>query len=273
MSDYYQNKVECFSKTIGKVKNINQVFKELTEFNIDFQESEYHNALQNLINNYSEFPNSEIKRFKQNLLAYLFSFTDYKWYRTYPVFTDDMFLNKNLEILALNSLKFNYLILFQYSSLKNGLFSRFQNSFRRWFDMLINKPSGNTIGMRTPYIKLELLSLLNEICVFVSRKYGYTIRIQVNSIIRTIEHQKQLMNIGYAFSIYSAHCNGYAVDIERKWYVMNNRPLLKIINNCLKLYAEKGIINLIDEGIVWHICLNPDYIETYQIQAENWKLK
>lgn len=270
MINYYQNKVECFSKSLVKANNIDQILKELTEFNIDFQDSKYHNTLQKSINNYSGFSKNEIKRFKQNLITYLFSFTDFKWYHNYPVFTDEMFLAKNLKIPALNLLKSNYLILFQYSSLKNGFFSRYQNYFRRRFDILNNKPSGNTIGMRTAHIKLELLGLLNEISVFISEQYGRTIKIQVNSLIRTIEHQEQLINIGFTFSKFSSHCNGYAVDIERKWYVMNDRTLFRIIDSCLKMYAEKGIINLIDEGIVWHICLNPDYLKTYQIEVENW---
>ena len=124
--------------------------------------------------------------------------------------------------------------------------------------------------MRTAHIKVELLGLLNEISVFISEQYGRTIKIQVNSLIRTIEHQEQLIKIGFTFSKFSSHCNGYAVDIERKWYVMNDRVLFGIIDSCLKMYAEKGIINLIDEGIVWHICLNPDYLKTYQIEVENW---
>ena len=60
MIDYYQNKVECFSKTLCTVNNINQLLKELTEFNKDFQDSEYHNIFfQKLINNYSEFSKIE----------------------------------------------------------------------------------------------------------------------------------------------------------------------------------------------------------------------
>ena len=78
MINYYQNKVEYFSKSLVKVNNIDQVLKELTEFNIDFRDSKYHNALQKSINNYSGFSKNEIKRFKQNLIAYLFSFTDFK---------------------------------------------------------------------------------------------------------------------------------------------------------------------------------------------------
>lgn len=274
MIDYYQNKVECFSKKLNGVNNINLALKELSEFNKDFQDSEFHNIIfQKLMNNYSEFSNKELKRFKRNLLAYLFLYTDFKWYKDYPEFMDEMISNNNLDLLALNNLKGNYQILFQYKSIKNGFFSRYHNSFRRRFDMLKNKPSGNTIGMRTPYIKLELLGLLNEISILLSRQCGRKIMIQVNSLIRTIEHQNQLLKIGYTYSTFSAHCKGYAVDIERKWYVMNDRPLFRIINSCLKMYAEKGIINLIDEGLVWHICLNPAYIEKYQKEVEKWKFK
>ena len=197
MINYYQNKVECFSKSLVKANNIDKILKELTEFNIDFQDSKYHNTLQKSINNYSGFSKNEIKRFKQNLITYLFSFTDFKWYHNYPVFTDEMFSAKNLKIPALNLLKSNYLILFQYSSLKNGFFSRYQNYFRRRFDILNNKPSGNTIGMRTAHIKVELLGLLNEISVFISEQYGRTIKIQVNSLIRTIEHQEQYSLVFY----------------------------------------------------------------------------
>lgn len=274
MIDYYQNKVECFSKTLSTVNNINQLLKELTEFNKDFQDSEFHNIFfQKLINNYSEFSKSDFKSFKRNLLTYLLLYIDFKWYHDYPEYMDDMFLNNNLDLLSLNNLKDNYQILFQYTTIKNGSLSRYHNSLRRRFDMLNNKPSGNTIGMRTPYIKIELLGLLNEISIIISSQYGRTIMIQVNSLIRTIEHQNQLLKIGYTYSTFSAHCKGYAIDIERKWYIMNDRPLFRIINNSLKIYAEKGIINLIDEGFVWHICLNPAYIETYQTEVEKWKYK
>ena len=108
MINYYQNKVECFSKSLVKANNIDKILKELTEFNIDFQDSKYHNTLQKSINNYSGFSKNEIKRFKQNLITYLFSFTDFKWYHNYPVFTDEMFSAKNLKIPALNLLKSNF---------------------------------------------------------------------------------------------------------------------------------------------------------------------
>ena len=65
----------------------------------------------------------------------------------------------------------------------------------------------------------------NEINEEISLDYGNVIKLQVNSIIRTQEHQNHLVSLGYSAASMSSHSCGYAIDIERSWYLLNNKKL------------------------------------------------
>lgn len=214
----------------------------------------------------------EVRKLKFKLLIYLLQHIEYFWYKDFTVFENTEELFQDASIYKLDSLRKKYQLLFQYRHLKTGVLSRSQNGVRKRIDIIRRNPAGNTIGMQTGYSRVEIMVLINEINANISTVYGKQIKLQVNSILRTFENQQNLINIGYNATFFSSHCVGYAIDVERKWYALNDRRLFKIIRDCLSIYHDKEIINLIDEGVVWHVCLNPKHIKEYQQKANNWLL-
>ncbi len=78
----------------------------------------------------------------------------------------------------------------------------------------------------------------------------------VTSLARSIEHQRRLRALGYAASLPSAHCVGYAIDIEMAWFAQfGARPALEML---LLGRQQAGQVNVIDEGQAWHVCLSPE---------------
>ncbi len=214
----------------------------------------------------------EIRKLKSKLLIYLLQHIEYFWYKDFTIIENTEEVLQATPIYKLDTLRKKYQILFQYRHFKKGLLSRSQNGLRKRIDIMRKNPAGNTIGMQTGYCRIEIMALLNEINENISMAYGKQIKLQVNSILRTLENQQQLINIGYNATSFSSHCLGYAVDIERKWYAINNKKLFRIIKSCLEEYHQKGLINLINEGIVWHICLSPSFLNEYQQKATKWLL-
>ncbi len=196
---------------------------------------------------------------------------DFYWYKTYPTYQSDWNIENDKKLFSLKNLEKKYHINFQYNLLKEGKWYRYYNGIRKRVYSLLQNPASHTIGMRTGFCKLEILALLNEINEEISKDYGKVIKLQINSIIRTQQHQQHLVNLGYTAAKISSHPTGYAVDIERSWYLLHNKKLFLMVEKVLTNYQQKNIINLIDEGIIWHICLNPSYIQTYQSKINSWK--
>jgi hypothetical protein len=80
----------------------------------------------------------------------------------------------------------------------------------------------------------------------------------VTSVARSVEHQVHLKSLGYIAPLPSAHCVGYAADIEIKWYRRFHAH--RILRGLLLDRQRAGEVNVIDEGQAWHICLRPDLI-------------
>lgn len=77
----------------------------------------------------------------------------------------------------------------------------------------------------------------------------------VNSVTRSMSHQRHLQRLGFAAFIPSVHCRGWAADIETAWYERHN--LRETLESVLQHNHNEGLINGIDEGSIWHVCVNP----------------
>lgn len=186
------------------------------------------------------------------------------WYDDFPRYVNAEDIKNDVKLYDLTASASAYPIEFSFIVLReNGIhriISQIERRIRGW----LNHPAGGTVGMKTIQCKLEMIVLLNEICDRVSKVYGKEVSLQINSIIRTVEHQKHLAHLGYWAPPNSSHSTGYAADIERRWYYDHNRPLFTIIDQILQDYEKRLILNVINENSVWHICLNPQWIEFYQ---------
>ena len=85
--------------------------------------------------------------------------------------------------------------------------------------------------------------------------------IRVNSIVRTVEHQNHLKTLGFSALSPSAHCRGWAADIEVTWF--ERFGAAGALREVLLDYLDRGVLNVIDEGRAWHICLSPDHAARY----------
>ena len=84
----------------------------------------------------------------------------------------------------------------------------------------------------------------------------------MNSIVRSVEHQQHLSDLGYSALLPSSHCLGYGADVEMRWFEsFGAAPVLQAI---LFDYRERGVLNVIDEGQAWHLCLSPDHVSAYR---------
>jgi hypothetical protein len=74
-------------------------------------------------------------------------------------------------------------------------------------------------------------------------------------VARSIEHQRRLRALGYTATLPSAHCVGYAMDIEMSWF--RRFGAAGVLEALLLERQRAGEVNTIDEGQTWHLCLSP----------------
>lgn len=117
----------------------------------------------------------------------------------------------------------------------------------------------STIGMRLPYARQEMIDVLNSIAAEFSRWAPSSPRLWVNSIVRSVAYQEDMRGSGYTAAAGSAHCAGWAADIEMAWMVRKGYG--EILADVLRSRAEAAQLNVIDEGQAWHVCLNPAVVQ------------
>lgn len=117
-------------------------------------------------------------------------------------------------------------------------------------------------GLSCTRVRPAMLGMLNEVAtaVLVAAPVG-TPAIRVTSITRTVEHQQRLRALGFSALLPSAHCRGWAADIEVGWFERFGAD--GALRGVLLDYLDQGILNVIDEGRAWHVCLNPDQVGRY----------
>jgi hypothetical protein len=111
-------------------------------------------------------------------------------------------------------------------------------------------------GLTFTAIRPAMLGLLNEAAdrVTATAPAG-TPPIRVNSIVRTIDHQLHLKTLGFSALLPSVHCRGWAADIEVDWMARFGAD--DAVRTVLSDYLDRGVLNVIDEGRAWHVCLDP----------------
>ncbi len=137
---------------------------------------------------------------------------------------------------------------------------------RRGRDFLVQRLAPNREprgpGLAFTDIRPEMLGVLNEISTAtVELAPAGTPAIRVNSIVRTVEHQNHLKTLGFSALSPSAHCRGWAADIEVTWF--ERFGAAGALREVLLDYLDRGVLNVIDEGRAWHICLSPDHAARY----------
>jgi hypothetical protein len=108
-----------------------------------------------------------------------------------------------------------------------------------------------------------MIALLNEIATRFAQAAGpWEGGLWVNCIVRSAAVQQRLRDLGYSALLPSAHCTGYAADIEMAW--LRRHGVAPALEDLLTGYRDEGVLNVIDEGQAWHVCLNPALVSRYE---------
>jgi hypothetical protein len=117
-------------------------------------------------------------------------------------------------------------------------------------------------GLSCTRIRPAMLGVLNEVTEVTAAAAPYGApAIRVTSVTRTVEHQRRLRSLGFSALLPSAHCRGWAADIEVTWFERFGAD--GVLRDVLLDYLDRGVLNVIDEGRAWHVCLNPADVGRY----------
>ncbi|MHB1711315.1 MAG: DUF5715 family protein [Acidimicrobiales bacterium] len=185
---------------------------------------------------------------------YLLSQIDSIWWADATTFQSDDDVLQAAELVALESLQRRRLLQFTYRLQPKGLAGRTRDwAIRR----IMPRRRPHTAGVSFTNARPELVALLNRLAIdFADRAPSGTPQLWVTSLTRSLQHQHRLRDLGYAAMIPSAHCCGYAADVEMRWFGQFGAD--HTLAALLLEEQDAGLCNVIDEGQAWHVCINPD---------------
>lgn len=180
---------------------------------------------------------------------------DMAWWGSVPDYADDLAVLRAPDLVDLRELRRAGQVGFGFGVASDGLIHR-----GRDFVVHRLRPDREPDGPGLPYVRArpEMVAMLNEIATMTARKApASTPPIWVNSIVRSVEHQRKLRRLGFSALLPSAHCSGWAADIELTWF--ERFGAAEVLREVLLGQLDAGVLNVIDEGRAWHVCLAPDH--------------
>ncbi|NES24763.1 MAG: hypothetical protein F6K41_39105 [Symploca sp. SIO3E6] len=277
----YSQRVLEFSNRLDSISTLNELLAYTKEFM--FTERDYYQSIgaqqvENFIRDLEElflcFYQNDFNSIplKSLIIILLKQQVEICWYDGFDRYLNSDQIDCDRQLYDLTSRPPRYHLNFSFTVLQEAGIHRFLNSLKRRLRLLLNHPAGGTVGMKTVRCKLAIIALLNQLSDDVGKLCRRSVSLQVNSIIRTVEHQQHLAGLGYWAPQTTSHSTGYAVDIEQAWYAKNDRQLFEGIQLVLEDYARRLHLNVIDEERIWHICLNPQLIEFYENRLSLWTI-
>lgn len=189
---------------------------------------------------------------------YLLSQIDSIWWAGGTTFASDDDVIESPELVTLESLHRRQLLRFSYRIQPKGLAGRSRDwALRR----LMPGRRPHTAGVKFTNARPELVALLNQLAIdFATKAPPGTPPLWVTSLTRSVQHQHRLRDLGYAAMIPSAHCCGYAADVEMRWFRRFDAD--RTLADLLLERQDSGLCNVIDEGQAWHVCVSPSACES-----------
>ena len=178
---------------------------------------------------------------------------DVLWWGHLPAYQSDADVLDAAELLDLDALRRDGMLLFRYRRQASSMLGRAARSAER---RAVPLRVPRTAGLRFACARAELIVVLNQIAAdFAQLAPPGTPPLWVTSLARSVSHQRHLRSLGYAALLPSAHCIGYAADIEMTWFRQFQADGL--LRRLLLDRQHTGDINVIDEGQAWHLCVGP----------------
>jgi hypothetical protein len=176
------------------------------------------------------------------------------WWGHTPSYQTDSDVRDADELVDLDELDDEGRLAFRYRHQATTLVARAARSAER---RTLPGRSPKTAGVWLPRARPRSVEWLNDVAhEFASIAPDGTPPLWLTSAARSVEHQRHLKALGYIAVLPSAHCVGYAADIEMKWYRKFHAH--RILRGLLLDRQRANQVNVIDEGQAWHVCLHPD---------------
>jgi hypothetical protein len=178
---------------------------------------------------------------------------DHMWWGHLPPYASDADVFGATSLLHLEALRRDHMLLFQYRLQSSTLVGRAARAAER---RAAPDRVPNTAGLRFACARAELIVLLNQIAAeFASLAPRGTPPLWATSLARSVQHQRHLRALGYSAILPSAHCVGYAADVEMAWFRRYQAD--QALQSVLLERQRAGEVNVIDEGQAWHLCVQP----------------
>jgi hypothetical protein len=187
-----------------------------------------------------------------HIRIHLFALIDVMWWGSARAFVTDPDLLHAAELVDLEPLRRRGELHFRYRRQARALPLRTVRAADR---RLRPERTPRTAGLRFARARRESVTLLNQLAADFAAAAPGTPPLWVTSLARSIEQQRRLRALGYTATLPSAHCAGYAMDIEMSWF--RRFGATGVLEGLLLERQRAGDVNAIDEGQTWHLCLSP----------------
>ena len=178
---------------------------------------------------------------------------DVLWWGHLSPYPSDADVYGSADLLDLDGLRRDGMLLFHYRRQASTLVTRAARAAER---KAAPDRLPQTAGLRFAFARPELIVELNQIAYeFKEFAPPGTPPLWVTSLVRSVTHELHLSDLGYAVLMPSAHCVGYAADIEMTWF--RQFGAAEALQRVLLERQHAGELNVIDEGQAWHVCVRP----------------
>jgi hypothetical protein len=208
------------------------------------------------IRNYQPTPRNATSTLAAMVRISLLAQIDAVWWGRTPGYQQDEDVREAADLVDLDELDEAGQLTFRYRHQAVTLAARAARSAER---RTMPGRSPRTAGLWLARAKPQAVAWLNDLAdEFADIAPEGTPPLWVTSVARSVEHQRHLKTLGYIALLPSAHCVGYAADIEMKWY--RRFRAHRLLRGLLLDRQRAGEVNVIDEGQAWHVCLRPDLV-------------
>jgi hypothetical protein len=187
-----------------------------------------------------------------HIRIHLFALIDVMWWGSTRAFVLDSDLAGSADLVDLEPLRRRGELHFRYRRQAQSLPLRAVRAVDR---RLRPDRTPRTAGLRFARARPQVVTLLNRLAADFAAAAPAAPPLWVTSLARSIEQQRRLRALGYTATLPSAHCVGYAMDIEMSWF--RRFGAAATLEGLLAERQQAGEVNAIDEGQTWHLCLSP----------------
>jgi hypothetical protein len=202
---------------------------------------------------YEPCPRSSARDLAAHIRIHLFAQVEIMWWGAEPGYRTDADVLGSADLVDLDALRRSGRLRFRYRRQARALPVRAVRAAERrgWPDR-----APRTSGLRCARARPEVVVLLNQLSAeFGAAAPPGTPPLWATSLARSVQHQHELRALGYAASLPSSHCVGYAMDVEMTWFRQFGAD--GALKSLLLGRQRAGDCNVIDEGQAWHVCVGP----------------